>query len=126
MDFWLPIIIQVGVLLVTGAVALWKMSRAREKELQAIREKVASERKAMQDDLVAAKKEMNAKINTNAKEDADKRRIIYEKMEELERRADDTYVRQDNFKILHGALKEATSEIASDVKKLLLKGKGGE
>jgi hypothetical protein len=116
--------IQVGVLLVSGAAALWRISRAREKELQDLREGAEKERKKLKEEFEKTARELREKIELSAKDDAEKRKAIYEKLEDSERRYEELFVRQQTCNILHGALKEATGDIASDVKKLLSQGGG--
>jgi hypothetical protein len=124
MDFWLPLAIQLVVLLITGAAALWRISRARERDLQDMQEKNVNERKKLREDIEKVDRWLRDKLDSSQREDAEKRSAIYAKMEDAERRYEEIFVRQQTCKILHGALKEATNEIGSDVKKLL-RGQGG-
>jgi len=90
----------VGTLLTVIGI-VWKESRARAKEFAELKE------------------EFDKKLAELKKEDTNKRQRIYQEIDRKWEQAGSTFVRHDMCQVLHGALKEASKDISSDVKRLL-------
>lgn len=98
--------------LVTVISIVWKLSRDISKSQDDL--KIGVER-LVRDEVGR----LYERIEEISEDSTEKRGRIYARIDDGDRRAAAEFVRCDMCKVLHGALKEATKDIAGDVKRLL-------
>jgi len=98
--------------LITVVSIVWKLSRDISNKQEELKSSIE---KFVKDEIG----KLWARIDDVAEESESKRGKIYSRIDDGDRRTAAEFVRCDMCKVLHGALKEATKDIGSDVKRLL-------